>query len=360
MADRRREYVVGLVALIGLIALVVLTVQIRGTSLFEGTYTVFTRFQRVAGSLTPGSGILVYGVKVGEVVDIRIDPVPEHPEHPVVIELSIRNSMTLYENAVIEIQEAMILGETQVIVTPGAPPIPELEDGATLIGTESLDILDELMQTDPELVLETLEAILESVTIVKEFLHNLNEEGKVSDAIDDLATIISAVRDMIAEGDGDVSAMIANINRFVEELPTSLDRFNVAIDEVRDQIAMLRVEMIDLLQTIHIDTQDRLVQLGNILDDVETFTSSTAVSWEVTAENLAATSESLRVILERLEEGEGSLGLLLTDESFHRELVETLSAANRWIAEIDAMLVGAEEPLEERVVPYDQMTRTAP
>ncbi|MBN1475639.1 MCE family protein [Candidatus Sumerlaeota bacterium] len=360
MADRRREYVVGLVALIGLIALVVLTVQIRGTSLFEGTYTVHTRFQRVAGSLTPGASILVYGVKVGEVVSIRIDPVPELPDHPVVIELSIRKSMTIYENAVIEIQEAMILGETQVIVTPGSPPAPALEDGATLIGTESIDIFDELMQTDPELVLETLESILESVTIVKDFLRNLNEEGKISDAIDDLAIIISAVRDMIAEGDGDVSAMIANINRFAEELPSSLERFNVAIDEVRDQISMLRMEMIDLLQTIHLDTQDRLVQLGNILDDVEGMTSSTSASWEVAVENLTATTESLRVILGRLEEGEGSLGLLLTDESLYQELVNSLAAANRWIAEIDAMLVGTEEPLEERVVPYDQMSRTAP
>ena len=127
------------------------------------------------------------------------------------------------------------------------------------------------------------------------------------------------------------------------------------------------MEVTDALDTFHLNTYDRLVQAGEILErvdntaaTVDSLATEVAPEWREISDNLARTTESLDSILTRIDSGEGALGRLLTDEALHDEALQALIAINRWLAEIDTLLSGAKEPREERTIPYESISSSTP
>lgn len=362
MARRQREFVVGLVALVGIGALLFLTIRIRGTSLLEGSYKVLVRFPQVAGSLTRGASVLVYGVKVGEVTDIRIAPDAAHPANPVEVELRIRNAVTLYQNAEIVIKESAIIGETTIVVGPGSPNAPPLKDGDTVLGADPGDVFEEIRARAPEIVFE----IAESVRIVREFLEELNENRQLSEAISDLALIIDTVEESIVGGQGDLRTIVENLRAFTDQLDDSVALLNATMAGAREDIHGIRAEISEALAAIRTGSDARLEQAGTLLERadhavalLESYAEENAPRWAAITAALASTSASADRILRRLEAGEGTLGLLATDPALYRELTATLAAANRWMGQISAWLSGARGPIESRTVLYDTTARMA-
>jgi phospholipid/cholesterol/gamma-HCH transport system substrate-binding protein len=363
MTSRRREFIVGLFSLIGVVALLILTIQIKGTSLFERKYTVKVRFPQVAGSLTRGASVFVYGVKVGEATDIRLEPDEKFPDAPVVLELRISEKMQLYENAEVIIQESAIIGETTVVVGPGTPKAPELVDGMTIRGVDRGDVFNEITRRAPEIMLE----IAESVRIINEFLNTLNENQQVSQAVADLVSIIGHVEESITTGEGDWRTLVSNLVEFTDHMNDSLVLFDETVVAARDDIQGLREEIGDAIDTFHLYSQESFVQASEVLEHLDgtvelldDYSTRNAERWSAITADIASTSRSVANLLARVDSGEGSVGLLMTDEALYHEFTGALAALSEWLTEVDAWLAGAEQPLEERVVPYDRSIRPAP
>lgn len=77
-------------------------------------YEVFAKFERVDGVAT-GSDVKVSGIKVGTLVDQRLDP----ESYLAVIRLSIDNSIKLPEDTVAQISSEGLLGSNFVSLVPG-------------------------------------------------------------------------------------------------------------------------------------------------------------------------------------------------------------------------------------------------
>src|SRR5277367_3347789 len=121
MDKSRLEIKVGLFVLIGLVLLAVALIQFsKGTSLFRSTYQLRLHAVNVGG-LKQRAGVLLAGVEVGSVSDIKL----ADDGKSVTILLSIYKDYPIYHDARFVIEQAGFLGDqfVSVIPTTNNPPV---------------------------------------------------------------------------------------------------------------------------------------------------------------------------------------------------------------------------------------------
>jgi len=126
MDKSRLEIKVGLFVFIGLALLAVILIQFsKSTSLWRGTYELRLHAANVGG-IKPRAGVLLAGVQVGSVAQIRLAP----DGKSVTMFLKIYSEFPIYHDARFVIEQAGFLGDqfVSVIPTTNAPPV--LADGA--------------------------------------------------------------------------------------------------------------------------------------------------------------------------------------------------------------------------------------
>ncbi len=102
-------------------------------------YTLVARFDRIDG-LNPGADVRIGGVKVGTVVDERIDPKTFQAE----VTLTVRDDMRLPRDTSAEVTSESLLGGKFLNLTPGGDTAL-LAPGGTITLTQSSVSLEQLL-----------------------------------------------------------------------------------------------------------------------------------------------------------------------------------------------------------------------
>jgi phospholipid/cholesterol/gamma-HCH transport system substrate-binding protein len=143
MQQRQVELAVGVFILLGIIALAFLALKVSGLSFQDSrsqTYTVVAEFNNI-GSLKPRSKVSIAGVTVGQVTNIRLDPLSARA----VVEMAINKDVDyLTTDSIAGIKTAGVLGEQYVSISVGGAP-DVLENGDKIIDTQSAVVLEDLI-----------------------------------------------------------------------------------------------------------------------------------------------------------------------------------------------------------------------
>ena len=92
MNQKRTEFAVGLFILVGILAILYLAVQIGSSRILgSDSMVVEARFSNIGG-LNEGSNIMIAGVKVGVVGNIRLDT----ESLVALVELKLKNDLVIY------------------------------------------------------------------------------------------------------------------------------------------------------------------------------------------------------------------------------------------------------------------------
>jgi phospholipid/cholesterol/gamma-HCH transport system substrate-binding protein len=132
------ETAVGIFVVIGFLCVGYMTVKLGNVSLLGGdTYVLQARFATVSG-LKIGSPVEIYGIQVGRVDKLEIDP----QKQLAWVELEIRNGIKVYDDGSASIKTAGLIGDKFIKVDPGGSG-NLLKPGGTITETSSaLDIED--------------------------------------------------------------------------------------------------------------------------------------------------------------------------------------------------------------------------
>ena len=129
------ETIVGIFVAIGLICVGYMAVKLGKISLFgEETYALFARFTSVSG-LKVGSPVEVFGIQVGKVEKLEIDP----QKQIAWVELGIKKGIKVYDDASASVKTAGLIGDRFIKVDPGGSG-DLLKTGGTI--TETAPALD--------------------------------------------------------------------------------------------------------------------------------------------------------------------------------------------------------------------------
>jgi phospholipid/cholesterol/gamma-HCH transport system substrate-binding protein len=132
------ETAVGIFVVIGFLCVGYMTVKLGNVSLLGGdTYVLQARFATVSG-LKIGSPVEIYGIQVGRVDKLEIDP----QKQLAWVELGIRIGINVYDDGSASIKTAGLIGDKFIKVDPGGSG-NLLKPGGTITETSSaLDIED--------------------------------------------------------------------------------------------------------------------------------------------------------------------------------------------------------------------------
>ena len=140
MKQSKLELFVGVFVLLGIAAVIYLTIKLGAGSLVGGdTYVIEARFTN-AGGLNAGSSVLVAGVPVGRVEEIRVDD----KDYSAIATLRLVSGLRLPTDSMASIKTTGLIGDKFVALAPGADDT-WLESGARITMTESAVDLESLI-----------------------------------------------------------------------------------------------------------------------------------------------------------------------------------------------------------------------
>lgn len=140
MKQSKLELLVGAFVVLGLAAVTYLTIKLGAGSMLSGdTYAIEARFTN-AGGLNSGSSVVVAGVSVGRVEEIRVDPA----DFSAIATLRVISGLKLPTDTMASIKTTGLIGDKYVLLAPGADET-SLAAGARITMTESSVDLESLI-----------------------------------------------------------------------------------------------------------------------------------------------------------------------------------------------------------------------
>ena len=278
---------------------------LKGQDIFTSQKAIYAVYNRVDG-LLPSNVVQVNGYKIGFVKTISL--LPDHSGQ-LVISMHIKSELNIPRNSRAEIFSTDLLGTKGVQLVFGDSK-EDIKDGDTLQSSVQASLTDEVgKQVAPiKEKAENLLASLDSVAAV--FREVFNQETKlnlkksfesISAALNSIDNIAGTVDTMLGKKNGRIKVLFDNL----ESITTNVKNHNQQIGEVIDNFAGITDTLMkaNLSQTI--------LNLRNTLDK----TSS---------------------IFDKVNKGQGTLGMLVNDDSLYVNLNNTARDLDALVKDLNA------------------------
>lgn len=287
------ETKVGSLTAIAIVLLIIGYNYLKGNNLLaargEKIYAVFDN----VGSLEVSNPVFVKGLQVGTVHDKQES---DKNVSRIVVTIKLSKEINIPDNST-AIISSNPLGTSSIDIKFGNAN-GFLKDGDTLNTKSSESLLTMIKGTlDPTLMRlnHTLETIDSSVRHIGNVFNNATQAN--------------------------LHALIANLKLTSDELVTVSQSIKTMTDPANGSLA----KSLKHVETLTDSISSRSGSVARSLDNVEKVTSSLAKSdMEGTVAKLKAATEKLSGILEKIDKGEGSLGLLVNDKKLYNELTSAI------------------------------------
>ncbi len=354
--DITLEFLVGAFFFAALVILGVFTILLSRDQFLGKEQTIRVRFPAVAG-LREGDGVLVHGVEVGTVDSLELlkSGSPGLPSGGVGVELSLKESIPVYNDHTIEVRYSSVLGGRHLVIEPGTAATGEA-DLDELTGTAPADLINEatrMVQTLRE-ELETLKenlrqgelipkavALLEDMQAIsadlragkgtlgkllaEETLHQqladaLSRAGDAGAQVEKTAATADEVLLSIREGRGTLGKLLTD-----DELYANTQEVIAAVRDGRGTLGKLVMD-----DSLHGDLRKIAEDISGLVGQTTNKDSTAgrflADDGELYNELLGA-AEDMRTTMRQARDGDGTIGLLLSDPDLYNDLLQTVNSA---------------------------------
>jgi phospholipid/cholesterol/gamma-HCH transport system substrate-binding protein len=260
---RRDEVTVGILLTVAVIVLITGTLWLVRGGLRRG-YMLHAQFPW-GQNLKQGQAVLLAGVTVGYVDDVRLNPAGVLD-----VDLTIQNKFRVPKTATAEVYPVGIFGDVAIALKPTGPSPVAFAPGDTVPARAATGGLDALQARA-----DTITASLGRIT------RALEVELVQAGAFRDIRQTIASVNRLT----GQMQVMVAEQNR---NLGTTLASVRTTVDEA---------------------------QIGKTLASFR----ATSASADSLMQRLSSNTTQLQALLARLERGEGTAGKLMTDTLLYRD-----------------------------------------
>ena len=328
--SRRLSLMVGTFFIVTLVSLAVAVLTLSSESgLFVSYYKIHANFDDVQG-LLPGAPVWMAGKEIGRIDEVEFTEFGS--ERPIHVAMRINRGIQtrVRSDSVATIGTIGVLGDSYVEIRPGSP------EGSVLIDGEKINAVS------PTNIYAALAQGTDALANVSELARNLNlvvsdvrEEGVVAKA----ASAVSAVSNIILEvenGNGMLHGLVYNggDGDGVGSIERSLASIESILNEVESGNGMLNSLIYAEDTTGVADIQESLDSLSDILLEVKNGDGLLHAliydeeSGRLSDEAVAAVTR-LNSVLKKIEEGEGTLGLLVSDPSLYEDMTMLFGGAQR-------------------------------
>lgn len=280
MRQRSTEIKVGVSVVAAILILILGVMWIEQVS-FSNKFVSYTVYFSDVGGLEAGDPVTVSGVSSGEVGAVTLE------SGRVRTELLIGEGVKIFDDCSVQILTIGLMGEKYIGIDPGGAG-SVLPPGSSLQG-------------------EYKAGMAEAV-------------AGFGDVIEELGETVRAFRDLV-ETDGQ-GASLSEALRKIDELTTEI---LVILRENRTNLKRTAENM----ERISGDVSDLVgSEKETLARGIEDFASAAA--------RFDSVSVSLKTITERIESGEGTLGMLVNDKKLHEDVEQVLANLNALLEDVKA------------------------
>jgi phospholipid/cholesterol/gamma-HCH transport system substrate-binding protein len=266
----------------------------KDAPLFRLGTVYYVEYNRVDG-LSTGTSVLLSGIKIGSVQQLIL-----LPNDSVRVALSITMPEGLPTGSVAFIRSVDLLGSKAVVVErgPGPAAVPY---GGSLMGVFDEGLMGDLAETGT------------SIT------DNVNEStGRIN-------TLLAEVEAMLAGGGRtDIEATLSNLRQVTGQTDQLISETRAEIQQTMSGLQEILSNISDLTSEERGELQRTLANLEKLTTDLQEMSAS-----------LIQVSGSLESITRKIDEGEGTLGLLVNDPSLYHNLDSLSANVNRLVVELN-------------------------
>lgn len=270
-----RELKTGIIVIGGILLFIMGFSYLKSSPIFDNSKTFYAIYSNVGG-LQPGTSVSINGFNVGKVNDIKF----LDSQGNLLVTFTVSSDFKFSKNSIVELYDTGIIGGKGLQIKPVFDATGEAQSGDTLTTQTRPGITDLAQQKLTPLVRKFESAISDADSVLINVNSVLDTETKK-----ELKEVIGGLNDLIASLNGSASSLNTLMNSNKDNLDNSLKNF-------------------DKMTTNFANLSDSLNAAGL----GETLTS------------LQATLANLNAVTQKIENGEGTLGLLMTDKELYNNL----------------------------------------
>ncbi|OJW79544.1 MAG: hypothetical protein BGO69_12495 [Bacteroidetes bacterium 46-16] len=271
---------------------------LKGANVFSGEHKYICQFDNVQG-LQASAAVQVKGMSVGRVSDIKL------VNNKVRVELSVSNKVKVVEGTVAKLISADLLGTKAISLDLGTGQ-KEIEDEGQLPAVVEGGILDNLSVELTPLITDVRLAV-----------------GKLDTALISINTILN---DSTKQR---LNSTIASLDATMKNLKS----FSGSLNSKSDELA----SVIDNANSITGNLANNNEKISRIIDNAKTTTDNLAKApVEQTVNELRSAANELKAVMEKINNGQGSVGMAVNDKQLYQNLTETLKTLNGLVADLQA------------------------
>jgi len=261
--------------------------------LFDSTYDLVTEFDD-AGGLISGNIVRVNGVAVGSVNKVAISP----ETGKVAVQFHVHADLPVTEGSYAQVAGFDALGVVRLDLFLGDPSAARIEEFGLVDGRGTGDIIGDLSNRAPELV------------------------DQVDRVLAGLESTLTETSSMLSEPGSDFRMAMNSVQGSVQALEDILTAEKERISQILSNVDSLTAGAVGAIGK----DGENLTQLTDNLN-------GTLNSIDESLSRFGETSEKLNEILDKLNQGDGTLGMLINDPSMYEKLDSTLNGINNLVAD---------------------------
>lgn len=293
-----REVKVGATVLLTLIVFIWLYNFLKGKNFFQNVAYYYSVYDNIGG-LSESNPVEVNGYKVGVVQSINF---LDETSGKIIVEFSVDRNFRLPRNTVAEVTAISLLGGMKVQFVYGSGP-GFYEEGDTIPGRVAPS-LAEMVRSEFQPLKEKFSSLivtLDSVTSSLDHLMNEDFRSDIKSTVDNLKNTSGSLERIVGSEENNLKATIDNISRFsgmLKENSGSISKTLNNFEAITDTLAAADI-------------------YGTLI-------------------NLKSSLEKTSLTLEKLNEGKGTAGQLITNDTLYKNLSGSLETLDALLADVKA------------------------
>ena len=298
-----RELKVGVFGIVTLTLFIIGVNYIKGRDLFHKHRTFYAVYNSTSG-IQEAAPVSINGLNIGKVTDIRF---LNENSSKILIELTVYDPIFIPSNSVARIFSLDLLGTKNIEIEFGNSLNPAL-DGDTLKGSMQMSISEEVNK---------------QVAPIKEKAENLLA------SLDTMVTVIQSVFN--SETRKSLNASFLSIQTTLSNLESTSYNLDTLVYGQRKRLERILFN----IESITANFRKNDANISNLLTNFSLISDTLArANIAGTLTNLNNVLVSVAAITEKIDKGEGSVGLLINDQKLYNNLNSSAAELNALIEDM--------------------------
>jgi len=298
-----KEFIIGLIVTVTLALLYWGFNFLKGEDVFTNDRVFYAVYADVGG-LTKANPVSINGLNVGQVRDMYF---LDNQSSQVIIEMMLTNPIPIPKNSIAKIVSSDLLGSKGVEINLGNS-IEMASPGDTLVPEVEISIKDEVNRT-----LQPLKT-------------------KAEDLMLSIDTVITMLQNLFNKSNRDnLSETLQHISNSFANLENATGRLDTLLYNQQSRLGRIMVNIESITSNLN-DNQD---EFNNIIANFSSLSDTLAKAR--VAETLLNTNQTMleiSVIMQKINSGQGSMGMLVNDDSLYIELEKSAKDLNLLLEDI--------------------------